>query len=107
MASNHSQGYTQPIMELLYSAEVFGCDFEKVGRLTHLKHTARNASQLHRGAAKCIILLEQSSGRPRDPRVTEAISWLSTLHRDFGEIVRSIQRAIVRRRRRLKTKAAS
>lgn len=107
MASNQSQGYTQPIMELLYAAEVFGCDFEKAGRLTHLEHAARNASQLYRGAGKCIGLLEQSSRGAGDPRTTEAISWLSTLHQDFGEIVRNVRRAIVRRHRRLKIKAAN
>lgn len=80
-------GYGMPIIELLGSAATFGDDFERIGRLGHLRETVENASHLQASATEVLRLLTRL-GKTAENRgeVKAAVAWLKELHRDFEEI---------------------
>ncbi len=96
MAGNYSREDGHPILELLYSAEIFGAGFEKPGKSSQLKRSVENATHLHLTALHCVRLIKRLTRGVRRSDVARAIKWLTTIQEDFGVIEENARKALQR-----------
>lgn len=61
--------YSQPLIELLHSAETFGSDFDGSGKLSHLVETLENVRSLKDRT----LLAARTVGELLDKQVTDAL----------------------------------
>jgi len=99
-----TRGLGQPFIELLYSAEIFGCDFQKGNNDQHLSETLGNLRHIKRRAISCIdglgLTLETMSleGHGIDIGTCEAVSFLAKVVQDFDFLEEKITDRMARKK---------